>query len=426
MLSEINVPAMGSQRSLDQDELRMLPRLVPRKKNVSPRNPPSPTETPILLPPPDRRNVEFVTPSRRITSPTDLAVFSSSPTHTLILSFVFALSRSATDKSITSINASKAQPFISKILSILDEIENTIVHNPPVDQAGSRFGNPAFRSFLSNISTRFKAWHVELGLESPASINEVSVYLEHSFGNATRIDYGSGHELHFVIWLLCLNRLSLLPEAAFPAVTLVVFTRYIKLMRSLQCTYYLEPAGSHGVWGLDDYHFLPFLFGASQLLHHSYITPLSIHNDLILEEEGDEYVYLDMVRFTLSSKTVKGLKWTQPMLDDISGAKSWGKVEQGMRKMFVKEVLEKLPVMQHFLFGSLVPAAAKMSTEKGLSLPESNLKEGGELQVNENGVRHIHRDNAWGDCCGIKIPSTVAASQEAYKMGDGLRTIPFD
>lgn len=415
-----------TETPLSAEQLNTLPRLIPRKKKAPPPQNSLPVpETPVLPPPPDTSTLQFTEPVRRILSPHDHDLCLSSPTYSLILSFVFSLSESAADRKISSIDLTSTHPSIHQILSILDSIEETVRLCPPADQGGSRFGNPAFRQFIDSITAQSKAWHSDLGLPNASSITEVSTYLHHSLGNRARIDYGSGHELNFIIWLLCLDRLSLLPTSTFPALSLLVFPRYIKLLRKLQSTYYLEPAGSHGVWGLDDYHFLPFLVGASQLLHHPYIRPLSIHNELLLEEEGDEYLYLDMVRFTIASKTVKGLKWTQPLLDDISGAKNWEKVEQGLRRMFVKEVLGKSPVMQHFLFGSLVPAVEGMSV--GM-VDESEEEVGGELAVEENGAKHVHRDDASGDCCGIKIPSAVAAAQEAMKRGgrDGWRRVPFD
>ncbi|KAL8801822.1 MAG: hypothetical protein Q9200_006813 [Gallowayella weberi] len=425
-----SLPSRSKLSSLDKSHIQdRLPRLTPRKKAPPPQNTFPVPETLPLPPPAGLSHFSFHVPTRRILSPHDHELFQASPTYSLILSFVFSLSEAAADQRISSIHDTRVPDILEKVSSILSAVEDTIDQCPPVDQGGSRFGNSSFRDFLDAVASHSSSWHALLGITFPSAIAEVSTYLHNSFGNRARIDYGSGHELNFITWLLCLNRLSILPPSTFPGLVLLVFPRYIKLMRKIQSTYYLEPAGSHGVWGLDDYHFLPFLFGASQLLHHPYIRPLGIHNELILEDDGDEYIYLDMVRETRTSKSVKGLKWTQPMLDDISGAKNWEKVEQGMRRMFVKEVLGKLPVMQHFLFGSLVPASEGMSKEEEVGVaPEEKEKEGGEVTIDQDEVRHVHRDDAWGDCCGIKIPSTVAAAQEAKKSGeeDGFRRIPFD
>nr|POE98701.1 serine/threonine-protein phosphatase 2a activator 2 [Quercus suber] len=114
--------------------------------------------------------------------------------------------------------------------------------------------------------------------------------------------------------------------------------------------YCLEPAGSHGVWELDDYHFLLFIFGSSQLIDHRYMKPKSIHNDDILENFNKECLYIACIAFVK-----KGLfAEHSPLLDDISGVPTWNKVNSGLLKMYKVEVLEKVPIMQHFLFGWLI------------------------------------------------------------------------
>jgi serine/threonine-protein phosphatase 2A activator len=186
-----------------------------------------------------------------------------------------------------------------------------------------------------------------------SSMVEIVPYFTDSFGNSSRIDYGTGHETNFAAWLYCLARMGVIEEVDYQALVSRVFVNYIELMRKLQLVYNLEPAGSHGVWGLDDYHFLPFIFGSSQLINHKFMKPKSIHNEDILENFSNEYMYLSCIVFI--KKVKKGLfAEHSPLLDDISGVPNWNKVNSGLLKMYRAEVLEKVPIMQHFLFGSLI------------------------------------------------------------------------
>ena len=46
-----------------------------------------------------------------------------------------------------------------------------------------------------------------------------------------------------------------------------------------------------------------------------------------------------------------------PILYDITAVATWSKVNVGLTKMYVAEVLRKFPIVQHFLFGSLLRLA---------------------------------------------------------------------
>jgi serine/threonine-protein phosphatase 2A activator len=190
-------------------------------------------------------------PEKRIISQAHLEAFLSSPTHQDILAFIEALNdRCAGVKTTDSCERS---PVISAILSILSSIAGYVELCPPVDNALSRFGNPSFRSFYDKVVLESPQLHASIPGLPAERIPELSVYLTESFGNRDRIDYGSGMELNFICWLLCLQKLGLLQPSDYKALVITVFCTYLQDMRALQSTYWLEPAGSHGVWGLDDY-----------------------------------------------------------------------------------------------------------------------------------------------------------------------------
>ncbi|KAI0027841.1 Phosphotyrosyl phosphatase activator [Vararia minispora EC-137] len=379
---------------------------------ATPSFPPAPTVEP--LPP---STGPFRRPAKALLTREQLDAFPGTRTYGALMGYIETLN--AAVRGVRLSDPCEQSAGVEAALKIIARVEAITHDTPPVDNSSSRFGNPAFRTFYDRVQSESHAIHESLpGLPADA-IEEVSAYFEECWGNRSRIDYGSGMELNFLCWMFCLERLGVFTHGDHVALVTRVFWRYIEVMRVLQSTYWLEPAGSHGVWGLDDYHFLPFLFGSSQLAPHRHLRPKSIHDPDVVDEFAREYMYLACIRFINSVKTAS-LRWHSPMLDDISVVKTWDKVNQGMLKMYRAEVLGKLPVVQHFLFGSI------LSWEGPLPPPQSG------VDASDPHAGHAHGPGTgWGDCCGIPVPSAFgAAAAEKDKRsglaGPGIRPVPFD
>jgi len=114
--------------------------------------------------------------------------------------------------------------------------------------------------------------------------------------------------------------------------------------------------------------------------------------------------------------------------------------------MYLAEVLNKLPVIQHFLFGSILPYTGPVPPQVAHSTTTSVSQQphvhgfgpDGEDNVDAH-WGHAHtlaggvRDMGWGDCCGIPVPSAFAAAKAEKERqpglrleGTGIRPVPFD
>ncbi|KAK2013331.1 Phosphotyrosyl phosphatase activator [Colletotrichum eremochloae] len=380
----------------------------PTSSTTATPSPPTPSQTPQQpafpsIKPLPRAPRSFQTPTKRINTGPDLSTFLTTTAYRDILLFLLQLNRSlcprrspgggpATTYPLTSVPPTdRLPPSIAALQNLLAAAESLIDLAPP-DPGPRRFGNVSFRKWHELLAERAPALLAEHlpnsvlsfptapGSDPPSS--ELLAYLLGAFGSSQRLDYGTGHELSFLAFLGSLYKLSFFaddvptspaggePDTAALDRTIVlgVIEPYLRVVRRLILTYTLEPAGSHGVWGLDDHSFLPYIFGSAQLTSPvtSDADPMPTEGSVrgapktgdivkpaVVEAQRSENMYFSAVGFINDVK--KGPFWEHsPILFDVSGVKDgWGKINKGMLKMFNAEVLQKFPVVQHFPFGSL-------------------------------------------------------------------------
>jgi hypothetical protein len=196
-----------------------------------------------------------------------------------------------------------------------------------------------------------------------AAIMEVCAYLQDAFGHPIRLDYGTGHESSFQIFLLVLMKLRVFGNSSscapcpsrLASACLSCWHAYVAICRGLVREYRLEPAGSHGVWGLDDYYCLVFYFGANQCVSlDDDAKPSDIHNPVLLKQSQSSNLYYSAIAFIQELKSKAPFFETSPMLNDISQLPSWSKVASGLLKYWQGEVLSKRPVVQGWVFGDVL------------------------------------------------------------------------
>ncbi|KAG4431701.1 Serine/threonine-protein phosphatase 2A activator 1 [Cadophora sp. M221] len=334
----------------------------------------------------------FVKPIKRIHEGHDVPSFLTSQAYRDIGIFVMQLNIAICPRKLPGNGQSQSWQLdsaivlsepVRKLQELLQSIDAIIEEAPP-DQGPRRFGNVSFRKWYEILESRISSLletHLlssVLDIKSTSGdrvsiLDELTPYLMGAFGSSQRLDYGTGHELSFLAFLGCIWKLGgfttkLSQDGELErSIVLGIIEPYLRVVRRLILTYTLEPAGSHGVWGLDDHSFLPYIFGSSQYcppiadgdpmpiegaLSNS-PNPGDIAKKTVVDRERQHNMYFSAVGFINDVKT--GPFWEHsPILFDISGIRSgWGKINKGMIKMYNAEVLSKFPVVQHFPFGSL-------------------------------------------------------------------------
>jgi serine/threonine-protein phosphatase 2A activator len=330
-------------------------------------------------------NHDFTTPAKRINDGDDLDFFLSSTAYRDLTVWLLQLNRSmfptkGAGGKVEPCSLTSPPPYSSTVLELRELLNafSSLLEEAPPSTGPRRFGNVAFRHWYrlaEEASKGLLAKHLRAVLvnskdREDSLIDELRAYLLGSFGSAQRLDYGTGHELSFLAFLGCLWKIGAFEQGEERAIVIGVVQPYLELVRKVIMTYTLEPAGSHGVWGLDDHSFAPYIFGSAQLGPpidpNDYSTPIptegsldsapapsSISKKNVVAEYKDANMYFSAIQFIYDVK--KGPFWEHsPILFDISGIKDgWGKINKGMLKMYAAEVLGKFPVVQHFPFGSL-------------------------------------------------------------------------
>ncbi|EKX73731.1 phosphotyrosyl phosphatase activator, putative [Theileria equi strain WA] len=278
----------------------------------------------------------------------DAVVGTPSKPNVDVITFIKLLNESVqglkvSDVDVNSVTSLDERNVISDLYSMLEEISKLTDKHDPDRYKDCRFGNRAFGLWLDEVTLMcddlFNKYRINSLINSDNNCLEtLKNHFLHSFGNNKRIDYGTGHELEFVCFLKGLYNLNVFKGSDLKALVLIVVNRYFELVRVLLDRYTLEPAGSKGAWGIDDYQFLPFIFGSSQLMLCSEIPPSMSVDLAFVKQHRDNYMFMRAMEYKITVLKNVPLEIGSPMIHNIITSCTWNKINHGLLQLYINDV----------------------------------------------------------------------------------------
>ncbi|GAA5907459.1 uncharacterized protein JCM6883_001213 [Sporobolomyces salmoneus] len=257
--------------------------------------------------------------------------------------------------------------FLTKV-SLLVESTPTV---PPSDQAQT------FTSFRSKLAVLATGLHLQLlpsFRHADVLLPELQFHVLRSFGSTSRLDYGTGHELSFLLYLLSLRLSGILTEKDSREVVQRVLGGYWEVRDEGRKKFGLKVAGRRGVWREDEEGRVWFDQGASEKRGHpSRSKSSSSISSLSSLHLNTSSTPLNLLRSLLSnthpSSSPSGSGSSTPNPYSLARTPSPSnspkhESRSDLLQLYIHTTLTSLPCLLHLRFGSLLPFAS-VSTESG-------------------------------------------------------------
>ena len=156
--------------------------------------------------PENKINYKFTLAKKVGNKPGLMNRFTSSSAYRTIIDFIYCLQASVKNVKLSQMQKTNNECLL-EFDNLYSKLEDLYIKNPP-KEGDEKFTDPVFKKYHSDLEKEYENILKTTILKSENTpenlILELKSYFMDSFGNPSRIDYGTGHELNYFCFLLVL------------------------------------------------------------------------------------------------------------------------------------------------------------------------------------------------------------------------------